>query len=438
MTYEAAAAYLFSLERRGVRLGLDRVVGAFREHGDPQESFPAVLIAGTNGKGSTSVLTASILQVAGLRTGLFTSPHLIDFRERIRVDGAMIAPEAVADLTERIRGSVERWELSFFEATTLLAFLWFRERGVQAAAVEVGLGGRLDATRPVRSVVNVVTSIGLDHVKILGETRAAIAGEKAGILRSGVPAAIGVSNAEAVGVLRRRAEEVGSPLHERRRALRVRGIETTADGGRFRVIARRGQPGPTEELTLDLPLAGPHQIANAALSVLALSLVPEAIRPAPSAIVEGMRRARWPGRLSQLSATPPVLADVAHNPDGARYLARTLARRGVGSLRLVLGMLQGKDHEGFLRPLAERSIHLHACTPNDERALPGADLAKLAAAHALPTSLHPGPAAAIDAAIAHARPGETILVTGSFFTVGEVMEWMGIAPPDPLWPPAKP
>ena len=165
MTYEAAAAYLFSLERRGVRLGLDRVVGAFREHGDPQESFPAFLVAGTNGKGSTSALIASVLQARGLRTGLFTSPHLIDFRERMRVDGRMIPPEAVADLTERIRGSIDRWELSFFEATTLLAFLWFRGRGVEAAAVEVGLGGRLDATRPVRAIVNVVTTIGLDHVR---------------------------------------------------------------------------------------------------------------------------------------------------------------------------------------------------------------------------------------------------------------------------------
>jgi dihydrofolate synthase / folylpolyglutamate synthase len=438
VTYETAAAYLFSLERRGVRLGLDRVVGAFREHDDPQESFPAVLIAGTNGKGSTSVLTASILQAAGLRTGLFTSPHLIDFRERIRVDGRMIPPDAVMDLTERIRGSVDRWELSFFEATTLLAFLWFRESGVQAAAVEVGLGGRLDATRPVRSVVNVVTSIGLDHVKILGETRGAIAAEKAGILRSGVPVAIGVANAEAVGVLRRRAQEVGSPLHERRRALRVRGVETTADGGRFRVVARPGHPGPADELTLDLHLAGPHQIANAALSILALSLVPGAIRPGPAAIVEGVRRARWPGRLSLISATPRVLADVAHNPDGARYLARTLAMRGERPLRLVLGMLQGKDHEGFLRPLAERASHVHACTPVDERALPGEELARLALAYGLPASLHADPAAAIDAAVTDVRPGETILVTGSFFTVGEVMERMGIAPSDPLWPAAAP
>jgi dihydrofolate synthase/folylpolyglutamate synthase len=433
VTYETAAAYLFSLERRGVRLGLDRVVGAFREHADPQESFPAFLIAGTNGKGSTSVLIASVLQASGLRTGLFTSPHLIDFRERMRVDGRMISPGEVTDLTERIRGSIDRWELSFFEATTLLAFLWFRDRGVEAAAVEVGLGGRLDATRPVRAVVNVVTSIGLDHMKILGETREAIAGEKAGILRAGTPAAIGVSAADAVGVLRRRAREVGCPLYERRRCIRVHGIETTPSGSRLRIVARPGQPGPAEELTIDLPLAGPHQAANAALASLALHLAPPPIRPDAAAIVKGMRRARWPGRMSQLSDAPRVLADVAHNPDGARFLARTLAARGEGPIRLVAGMLQGKDHAGFLRPLAARSVHLHACAPRTDRALPGADLARAADGMGLSASIHASPSEAIDAAIEAAGPGETILVTGSFFTVGEVMERLRIAPPDPLW-----
>jgi dihydrofolate synthase/folylpolyglutamate synthase len=431
--YEAATAYLFSLERRGVRLGLDRVVGAFREHGDPQESFSAFLIAGTNGKGSTSVLIASVLQAAGLKTGLFTSPHLIDFRERMRIDGGMIAPDEVADLTGRIRGSIERWELSFFEATTLLAFLWFRERGVEAAAVEVGLGGRLDATRPVRAVVNVVTSIGLDHMKILGDTREAIAGEKAGILRSGTPAAIGVSAADAVAVLRSRARDVDCPLYERRRCIRTRAIETTPDGSRFRLVARPGQPGPAEELTIDLPLAGPHQIANAALAALALSLAPAPIRPDAGAITRGMRRAHWPGRMSLLSAAPRVLADVAHNPDGARFLARTLAARGEGPTRLVVGMLQGKDFEGFIRPLAEQAVHLHACTPRDERGLPGVELARAAEGLGIPASLHADPAAAIVAATESAGPGETILVTGSFFTVGEVMVRMGIAPLDPLW-----
>lgn len=433
MTYEAAAAYLYSLERRGVRLGLDRVVGAFREHGDPQESFSAFLIAGTNGKGSTSVLIASVLQAHGLRTGLYTSPHLIDFRERMRVDGTMIPAGQVADLTERIRGSIDRWELSFFEATTLLAFLWFRERGVQAAAVEVGLGGRLDATRPVRSVVNVVTTIGLDHVKILGDTREVIAREKAGILRAGVPAAIGVADPGAVRVLRERAKEVGCDLHERRRCIRVRGIDPTTGGSHSRVSARQGRPGPERELSIDLALPGSHQVANAALATLALCLAPAAVRPEAAAIEAGIRRARWPGRMSLLRSSPRTLADVAHNPDGARSLARTFEMRHDRRVRLVVGMLQGKDHVGFLRQLVSCATHVHACTPHDERALSGEELVQACGGLGIAASLHRDPAEAIAAATRSAEAGETILVTGSFTTVGEVMAAMGIAAPDPLW-----
>lgn len=435
MTYERATDYLFSLERRGIRLGLDRVLGAFREHDNPQESFSAFLIAGTNGKGSTSAIIASILQDSGRRTGLFTSPHLIDFRERMRVDGRMVSPDEVVDLTERCRGSIERWELSFFEATTLLAFLWFRDRGVDVAAVEVGLGGRLDATRPVRSIVNVVTSIGLDHLKILGETRAAIAGEKAGILRAGVPAAVGVAPFDAIAVLRARSREVGCTLHERRRCLRVRGIEMTPTGSRFRLMARAGQPGPEAEVGLDLPLAGAHQVANAALAVLALSLAPPAIVPGTEAIRGGMRRAHWPGRCTLIGASPRLIVDVAHNPDGARALAHTLAARGEDRLRLVVGMLEGKDHAAFLRSLADHAVHLHACTPADGRAFAGSDLLRLGSTIGLRGSLHATASDAVDAARTDCGVAETILVTGSFFTVGEVLRHLGVTPPDPLWSP---
>jgi dihydrofolate synthase/folylpolyglutamate synthase len=434
VTYEEAKTYLYSLERRGVRLGLDRILGAFHEVGDPQEAFESVLIAGTNGKGSTAALAASTLQAAGRRTGLFTSPHLIDFRERMRIDGRMIPRDAVADLTSASRMTIERWQLSFFEATTLLAFVWFRDSAVDAAAIEVGLGGRLDATRPVRSLVDVVTSISLDHEKILGATLGAIAAEKAGIFRPGVPAAIGVSPAEPALVLRSCARAVGAPLFERRRMIRVSGIQAAGGRSRFRVAPRL--PGPSlleEPLTLDIPLEGDHQVANAALALLALALLPSRIGITREALREGFHRARWPGRAEVLLEAPRIIFDVGHNPDGARSLARVLEERGEGRVRFVIGMVEGKDHAGFLREIASYAVEIHVCTPETDRASPGEAIAQSAAALGIPAIVHPRPADAVDAALARSGDGITTVVTGSFYTVGSAISHLGISLPDPLW-----
>jgi len=436
VTYAEASAFLYSLERRGVRLGLDRIVGALREHGDPQEEFPSVLVAGTNGKGSVCAFVASMLQTAGLRTGLYTSPHLIDFRERIRIDGRMIPPETVAALTDAIGGSVARWELSFFEATTLIAFLWFRERGVDAAAVEVGLGGRLDATRPVRAAGTVITTISLDHTKILGGTRSEIAAEKGAILREGVPAALGVSSAEAMAVLRRRAVEVGAPVSERRRALRVREIVAAGEGTRFLLSPRGGWPLPEAELSATIFLEGRHQVANASLAVLAALLLPPRLRPDARAIQDGLSRARWPGRLQRLGSRPPIYCDVAHNAEGARSLARGIAQRGLKDLTLVIGMVEGKDARSVLASLAPHAREAHFCTPRTDRALRGEDLALAGAESGLNGTTHETPSDAIDAALRSAgeRGGSGgVLVTGSFYTVGEAMAHLGYTPPDPLW-----
>ncbi len=433
MTYEEATRYLYSLERRGVRLGLDRVVGAFREHGDPQESFASVLIAGTNGKGSTSAIVASCLDAAGRRTGLFTSPHLLDFRERMRVGGRMISQEAVAEIVSTIRPACEKMELSFFEATTLLAFLWFEREGIECAAVEVGLGGRLDATRPVRAVVTVISSIGFDHEKILGGTLGAIAREKAGILRPGVPSALGVRGREPVEVIRNRALELGAPVIERRRALYVHAVEETRRGSRFRLRARPGQPGPREDLSLEISLAGAHQVANAALAVLALHLLPAKLQIGAEAIRKGAARIRWPGRAQEIPGRPTIIFDVAHNPDGAAALARALARRRPGPVRIVLGMVEGKNHRRFIREVGRCAETIHLCTPPTERATPGESLLPIAESLGLRAQLHTSPAAALDAAIADGSPEGTVLVTGSFYTVGAAMEHRGITPQDSLW-----
>lgn len=431
MTYEESCAYLFSLERRGIRLGLDRIIGAFGEHGDPQESFGSLLVGGTNGKGSVCAMAASCLDAAGLRTGLFTSPHLVDFRERMRIGGESIAEQEVADLVPRIRGSIERWCLSFFEATTLLAFLWFRERGVEAAAVEVGLGGRLDATRPVRALATAVTGIALDHTSILGPTREAIASEKAGIFRAGVPAVLGGLDRGAREVLRARAREAGAPVFERR-MLRVEGIEPLAEGSRLRISSRPGMPA-LPSLPIQIRLSGIHQAANAALAVLLLCLLSGRHAVGEAAIRRGMRRVRWPGRFEREPGRPALVLDVAHNPDGARALARTLAERGIGPVRLVVGMVDEKDHSGFLRALRPRIGAVHYCTPPTDRALPADRLAEAGAPLGLAGSVCADPLDALREARERAGPEETILVTGSFFVVGEILRGLGRSPVSPLW-----
>lgn len=433
MTYEEACAYLYSLERRGVRLGLDRIVGALSDHGNPQESFGSVLVGGTNGKGSVCAFTASVLQAAGYKTGLFSSPHLVDFRERMRVNGRMITREEMTDLVTRIRGSVSRWHLSFFEATTLITFLWFRERGVETAAVEVGLGGRLDATRPVRALVTVIVSIGLDHMRILGATKESIAGEKAGIIRNGVATVLGVSAADAVSTLKARASEIGSPVYERRRCLHVSSIEATPGGSRFEIVSRDGRFGPSNALTLEIGLGGHHQVANAALAVLGLEMLPERYKVDEAALVRGFERIRWPGRFEQVLGSPRVLCDVAHNVDGARYLAATLSARMSVPCRLVIGMVDGKDHNGFLSALAGQVGPVHYCAPQVDRAFAAKDLRAIGKGLGLEGTVHETPTNAIDAALAEAASDEPVLVTGSFYTVGEILTHLRVGPLDPLW-----
>lgn len=435
MTYAEACAFLIQLERRGVRLGLDRIIGALHDHGDPQETFGSILVGGTNGKGSVTAMIASCFAAGGLRAGLYTSPHLLDFRERMRVDGRMISPGEVVDLVERARAAIDRWQLSFFEATTLIALLWFRDRCVEMAGIEVGLGGRLDATRPVNALVTVVTNIGLDHVKILGPTHEAIAAEKAGIFRSGAPVATAATHPKARAVLRARAAQLGAPFHERRDCLRVSSIRESASGTRFRIDPRLPLPGLREGGECELRLAGRHQVGNAALAALALGLLPSRATLPVQAIREGLARVRWPGRFDLLSEDPPIVCDVAHNTEGARVLARTLRRSGRGPVRLVIGMIEGKDHRGVLLALRDCVQAIHFCTPRVERALPATALAEIGAEIGLAGPVHDSPGDAIDQAL-HARArGETILVAGSFFTVGQAMERLGAAPLDPLWEP---
>jgi dihydrofolate synthase/folylpolyglutamate synthase len=379
MTYEQMLQRMFGLRRFGMRPGLDATRALLAALGHPERAFEAVHIGGTNGKGSTVALCESALRAAGLRTGSFTSPHLLRFTERIRLDGVEIAPERAAALAERVL--VVAGEATFFEVVTAMAFVAFAEAGVDVAVVEVGLGGRLDATNVLdRVLATVVTSIGRDHMDVLGNTTAAIAGEKAGIWKAGVPAFYACDDAEAAAVLDGEAARVG----------------TTA--------ARFGRDFDDAGLP-PLGLHGAHQRRNAALARQALGALPAAVRPDATALATGFAAARWPGRLEWL--TPQLLVDAAHNEEGARALAAALPD---GPWTLVVGVVADKDARAIVAPLAARAARVIAVAPPSPRALPAAELAALV----------PGAEVADDLGAALARTaGQPTVVAGSIFLVGE-------------------
>lgn len=443
MTWEEAVRRLYHFERRGIKLDLERVRECLRALGDPQRAFRSVLVAGTNGKGSTASALASVLSLTGARTGLYTSPHLLDFRERIRIDGSMDDPAALHARLDRDWATWERFELSFFEAATALAFARFREAGVDVAVLEVGLGGRLDATNTVEPVLSVITSLGMDHAQILGSTAAAIAGEKAGIFRAGVPAVVAGGPPGAPAMIEARAREVGAPLYRRCRCVRVREIASLpgASGVRFRLTPRADAPAgftlPASGLVLDSVLSGAHQAGNVALAALSAAVLRErGFAITDRQIVDGIHRVRWPGRLERPLPGRALLADVAHNREGARAVGRHLAAGApMRELRPVVGMVQGKDHAGFFRELRRIARSVWVVPLADERATPVEALAAFAEAAGLAVRRCRSVAEALVEALTGAcePDGPLVLLCGSFHTLEEGYCSLGVPAIERLW-----
>jgi dihydrofolate synthase/folylpolyglutamate synthase len=399
VTYRALLERLFALRRFGVRPGLDGMRALLDGLGRPERELAAVHIAGTNGKGSTAAFAEALLRADGRRTGLYTSPHLLRFTERVRVDGEELGEDEAAELGERVLAA--RPESTFFEVATAIAFLAFRARGVEVAVIEAGLGGRLDSTNVIeRPLATVVTGIALDHADVLGPTLVDIAREKAGIFKPGAPAVLACDDAGARAELERVARAVGAPL------VRL-GVEIeaarTPDGLRY-----RGPGGPLD--TVPLGLDGAHQARNAALALAALASTP--LAPSDAARRRGLGAARWPGRLERLA--PDLLVDAAHNPDGARVLASELRQIAAGrGVALVFGAVADKDAAGMLAELAPLADAIVLTRPPSPRALDPEALRPLAPG----ARVVPDPAAALAAA---RRPGGLAVVCGSLFLVGQV------------------
>jgi dihydrofolate synthase/folylpolyglutamate synthase len=396
--------YLSGLQPLAMRFGLERMERALEALGHPERRYPVLHVGGTNGKGSTCAMAAAALAEAGHAVGLYTSPHLVRFNERIQVRGAPIDDASLARAVERIRAACpwhERGDegdrLTYFEFATLAGLLHFADAAVDVAVVEVGLGGRFDATTAIASPrVTAVARIGLDHTQLLGDTFEQIAFEKAGIFKRGIPAVVHAHQPPgALETLRAEAARRGAPL----------------------VVAAEAWDGP-------LALRGPHQRGNAALAAAALRELARAGVPVPeAAIARGIATARWPGRLEEVGG---VLLDGAHNPDGAAALAAALATLHPGRpVELVFGVLADKDHAGMLRALAPVARRLHLVAPATPRARSAADLHAGARALGAAADLHRELADALACARRAAEDGALVCVAGSLYLVGEARALLG-------------
>jgi dihydrofolate synthase/folylpolyglutamate synthase len=417
-------AWLGVRPQPGIRWGLGRVRTLLSAVGDPQRAFAAVHVAGTNGKGSVAALIASVLTERGHRTGLYTSPHLVEFRERIVVGGVPVDEETIARDAARLAPTVAETGATFFEATTALAFLCFAEAAVEVAVVEVGLGGRLDATNVLQPLGSTITNVAWDHAEYLGSSLSAIAREKAGILKAGTPASVGLVGPELEPVFRSAAAERGARLAFLREWASLEGLETGLEGTRLR-YASPARPGG---LALRTPLPGMHQAWNAALAAMTLDRLPQPFRPDDEELRRGFAAVRWPGRL-QVERTPEGawVFDVAHNPAGVEALAAAIGALPLPRPLVVLVAILGdKPWAEMLPPLlrlADASFFSMA---------PSAPLDRRwdAAAAARSSGLAPAVELDFERALARARAAAgtgTVLVTGSCYTVGDAMRLLGFS-----------
>jgi dihydrofolate synthase / folylpolyglutamate synthase len=419
--YRSALDVLFARTTGPWKFGLERTAALLAALGDPHLRYPVFHVGGTNGKGSVCATLRALLEARGLRVGLYSSPHLVDFRERFTVGGHPVAEEAVVEFIERTLPTIGRLGATFFESTTALAFEHFARAEVDVAIVEVGLGGRLDSTNVVRPVVATVTTIGRDHVEYLGESLEEIADEKAGIFKSGAAAVVGEPEGALRARLARRAADAGSaPIRVLFDEGGPRDVTLEPEGTRFTHV-RGGRP-----LVLRTPLVGAHQAANAATALLALDAAGGAWRPSDDEAARGLAAVRLPGRFHRHGR---YIFDVAHNPDGAAVLARTVAAVAPPAPRVALLCVLGdKDWRGMmaaLAPVVDGFVLTQAPTAPASRAWSPDE----AGAHARSRGWRAEVVADFDAAIARASSlGETVLVTGSFHTAGDAMARLQVSP----------
>jgi dihydrofolate synthase/folylpolyglutamate synthase len=440
MTYEESVHVLFALGRelaapqqaRVMKFGLENITTLADALGNPQNAIRCAHVAGTNGKGSTAAMLESILRRSGLRTGLYTSPHLERINERIRINGESISDKDFARAWERVREAIELLLASgrlaahptFFECITAMAFVAFQQHGVDFAIYEVGLGGRLDATNIVVPDVTVLTPIDFDHESFLGHSLEEIAAEKAAIIKSGAWVASAVTNPKARKVIAERAQASNARLVEVDDLFRAGGM--AASDGCYTTFAVNIDSNATIEISPSLP--GRFQVANALTAATAAHLLRQRGYPVTDrAIVEGIRSVRWPGRLERLSANPTVYLDGTHNPAGARELLRFWKENFAGRrIWLVYGVMRDKavdEIAGLLFPTADGVI---LTEPQQPRAVSAKLLLEMTGNLNKNCSIVRNPGEALEHAIEHAAPDDAIFATGSLYLVGDLRKFWAV------------
>ncbi|NIA30588.1 MAG: bifunctional folylpolyglutamate synthase/dihydrofolate synthase [Actinobacteria bacterium] len=419
MKYPDAVNYLFGLQKFGWKLGLDRMQRLLTELGHPERSARIVHIAGTNGKGSVAAMISSILLHAGYRTGLYTSPHLVDVRERIQVDGQMISPVEFAEITTQLEPYIKKLECTFFEAMTALALTYFAKRNVKVAVLEVGLGGRLDATNVVSPDLCVITSISPDHIEHLGSSLQQIAGEKAGILKAGVPCVMGAMPSGAEDSIKKHAANIGSPLVKAGDHCKVSLQAETIYGSKFHLKIDHFYNDQIE-----IPLPGKHQIENAGIAATGCFVLSQkGVQISQQALKVGCKNVNWPARLQVVSKSPFVVVDVAHNLDSMNRLVDSLTTFFPNAkIVFVFGLLKDKNYKEITKlitPLAEKSFIVQAKT---SRALDKEKIAQEFAASGSTVSTEDSVGQGVKKALAAYRDNSVICVTGSHYVVGEAWD----------------
>ena len=415
--YRECLATMFGLHRFGIKLGLGTINTILSGLANPHHHFQSIHIAGTNGKGSVAAMLSEILQQAGYRVGLYTSPHLVRFNERIRIDGVPISDADVLSAYTAIRRiHLPERSPTFFEFTTAMALYAFRCHGVQWALIETGMGGRLDATNIIHPRLSVITNISLEHREYLGNRLADIAFEKAGIIKPGVPVVTGAVQRVVRDTIQAQADTQGAPLYCLGRDFRVRKASAHKIHFYGRNVVWRHVP---------LALAGGHQSANAALALAGCEILMDAgdIRLNPEVIENGMALTRWPGRLEIVSQNPLILLDGAHNLAAVGKLAAYIDTELKGrALTLVIGILDDKPYRKMLEMLVPRCAHVIVTRPDIHRALSPETLRAVAAPLCPRVSVVPIVADAVAAARVMTGPADAICIAGSLYVVGEAKE----------------
>ena len=420
MSNSATLRYLYGLQGRGMKFGLRNIRDLLSSAGNPERSFPSIHVAGTNGKGSTASFLASIFMEAGYRTGLYTSPHLVRFTERIRINGKEIPERRLAAYVGALRTAIERNNATFFEATTCVAFAYFADEEVDIAIIEVGLGGRLDATNTLAPMASVITSIGFDHMEYLGPTITSIAREKGGIIKTRTPVILGPVGASAGRVIGKIARDRKAPLvHAKERLLLDCGA-----GGRVSFSGKRLRTG-----LVKVGLDGAHQTFNAGLAVAAIDVLLDRRAFAArfrrlngASVARGLANVRantgLEGRMTLAGRGKRVILDVAHNRDGMHTAVASLLGAGIGNLTTVFGVMKDKDYLPMLRELEWVSDTVITVRPRTARAASAAVLCKAARRMGLRAVEGGTVAGGLRKALAGTK---RVLVTGSHFVVGEAL-----------------